>query len=54
MFGAVDFAGGLVVHTSSGVAALVIAFWLGGSPTASNSHNVPFVILGTALLWFGA
>ena len=58
MYGAVDFAGGLVVHTSSGVAAFVLAFWLGRRADAASASeaasNVPFVILGTALLWFGA
>ena len=58
VYGAVDFAGGLVVHTSSGVAAFVLAFWLGRRADAASASeaasNVPFVILGTALLWFGA
>ncbi len=55
--GVLDFAGGTVVHISSGVAGLVAALYLGrraehGSPTI-RPHNVPFVLLGTALLWFG-
>ena len=56
-YGAVDFAGGLVIHISSGVAALVLAFWLNfispHKPRPHVPHNVPFVLLGAALLWFG-
>jgi Amt family ammonium transporter len=54
-YGAIDFAGGLVVHTASGVSALVLAYLLGKSPrhAAHNPHNVPYVLLGAALLWFG-
>ncbi|WDL99255.1 ammonium transporter [Alicyclobacillus sp. ALC3] len=55
--GILDFAGGTVVHISSGVAGLVAAIYLGkraehGSKSI-RAHNVPFVLLGTALLWFG-
>ncbi|GEO26569.1 ammonium transporter [Alicyclobacillus acidoterrestris] len=55
--GILDFAGGTVVHISSGVAGLVAALYLGrraehGSPSI-RAHSVPFVLLGTALLWFG-
>ncbi|MHB1485733.1 MAG: ammonium transporter [Saccharofermentanales bacterium] len=55
--GSVDFAGGNVVHISSGVSALVLALILGkrkhhGKATY-HPHNVPFVLLGAALLWFG-
>lgn len=55
--GVLDFAGGTVVHISSGVAGLVAAIYLGkraehGSKSIK-AHNVPFVLLGTALLWFG-
>jgi Amt family ammonium transporter len=55
--GVLDFAGGTVVHISSGVAGLVAAIYLGkrveyGSRRIQ-AHNVPFVLLGTALLWFG-
>lgn len=59
MFGeAVDFAGGTVVHISAGVAALVLALILGkrqgfGVDPAHRPHNMPFVMLGAALLWFG-
>ncbi len=57
MLGVVDFAGGLVVHTSAGVSAVAAAIVIGSrSPVeakASRPNNVPYVILGTALLWFG-
>lgn len=50
-----DFAGGIVVHTASGVAALAGAIFLGKRRSASDSKpaNVPFVLLGAALLWLG-
>ena len=55
--GALDFAGGTVVHISSGVSALVAAYVIGrrhGFPgSVSPPHNVPFTVLGAALLWFG-
>ena len=55
--GAVDFAGGNVVHISSGVSALVLTFILGRRKNFGiatyHPHNVPFVFLGAALLWFG-
>ncbi len=54
--GALDFAGGAVVHVSAGVSALVAAVMLGpGARTrhADAPHNVPFVVLGASLLWFG-
>jgi Amt family ammonium transporter len=55
--GAVDFAGGDVVHISSGVSALVLTLWLGKRKNHGRAtyhpHNVPFVFLGAALLWFG-
>src|SRR5574344_2089544 len=55
-WGVVDFAGGLVVHASSGVAALAGAIFLGRrrTPTAHEEPaNIPFVLLGAALLWLG-
>jgi Amt family ammonium transporter len=53
--GVLDFAGGLVVETSSGVSALVLAFWLGPVKQLkpASPHNLPYVLLGAALLWFG-
>jgi ammonium transporter, Amt family len=55
--GALDFAGGTVVHISAGVSALVAAIILGPrrgfGKTAFAPHNVPFVLLGAGLLWFG-
>lgn len=55
--GALDFAGGDVVHISSGLTGLILAVLLGkrrgfGMMTY-RPHNVPFVLLGTGLLWFG-
>jgi ammonium transporter, Amt family len=55
---AIDFAGGLVVHISAGTAALVLALLLGkrhgfGTDPGHKPHNIPFVMLGAALLWFG-
>lgn len=55
--GSVDFAGGNVVHISSGVSALVLAIYLGqrrGYAKATyRTHSIPFVFLGAAMLWFG-
>ncbi len=55
--GAVDFAGGNVVHISSGISGLVACIMLGkrrGHGMMSyRPHNIPFVVLGAALLWFG-
>ena len=55
--GSVDFAGGNVVHISSGVSALVLTLVLGRRKNYGRAtyhpHNVPFVFLGAALLWFG-
>ena len=55
--GAVDFAGGNVVHISSGVSGLVACIMLGKrrghGMMAYRPHNIPFVVLGVALLWFG-
>jgi Amt family ammonium transporter len=54
--GALDFAGGTVVHINAGMAALAAALVIGkrrGYPDISPPHNLPFAILGAALLWFG-
>ena len=55
--GALDFAGGTVVHVNAGAAALVAAYCVGQRRDYASSallpHNVPFTLLGTGLLWFG-
>lgn len=55
--GALDFAGGIVVHTSSGISALVLALLIGRrvgyNGAAYAPHNLPFTVMGAALLWFG-
>ena len=55
--GSVDFAGGNVVHISSGVSALALAILLGKrrgyEHTTYRIHNIPFVVLGASMLWFG-
>ncbi|MBF0522745.1 MAG: ammonium transporter [Candidatus Omnitrophica bacterium] len=54
--GVLDFAGGIVVHTSAGIAALVTAIVIGRRKNLEHTpppHNLPFVALGTGLLWFG-
>jgi Amt family ammonium transporter len=55
--GVIDFAGGLVVHTSAGVSAVAAALIIGRRSDTevreARPNNVPYVILGTALLWFG-
>jgi Amt family ammonium transporter len=56
--GALDFAGGTVVHITAGVSVLAAVFILGKRASLSNGgveqpHNIPFVVLGGALLWIG-
>jgi Amt family ammonium transporter len=55
--GALDFAGGTVVHVNAGISALVMALMIGKrkgySTGAIVPHNIPYVVLGTALLWLG-
>ena len=55
--GGLDFAGGIVVHVSSGISALVLAVLLGKRVGYNHKpirpHNLPFTVLGGALLWFG-
>jgi Amt family ammonium transporter len=54
--GALDFAGGTVVHIASGVSALVVALLIGrrtANGEAMEPHDVPMTVLGAGLLWFG-
>jgi len=55
--GGLDFAGGIVVHVSSGISALVLALLLGKRVGYNHKpirpHNLPFTVLGAGLLWFG-
>jgi Amt family ammonium transporter len=54
--GALDFAGGTVVHINAGVAALIAVLLIGkrnGINTPRAPHNLPFCVLGAGLLWFG-
>lgn len=57
VLGSVDFAGGNVVHISSGVSGLVLSIMLGKrhgyNKVAYRTHNIPFVLLGASILWFG-
>ncbi|HUW40249.1 MAG TPA: ammonium transporter [Rectinemataceae bacterium] len=54
VWGVKDFAGGLVVHVSAGFAALASVLFVGKRRVEdSGMHNLPFVALGTAILWFG-
>lgn len=57
MIGALDFAGGDVVHISSGVTGLVLCVLLGKrrgfGMLSYRPHNVPSIVLGAGLLWFG-
>ncbi|MDO4898343.1 MAG: ammonium transporter [Rothia sp. (in: high G+C Gram-positive bacteria)] len=55
---AIDFAGGLVIHINAGVAGLILALVLGarqgfGKGSEHKPHNLPLVMLGAAILWFG-
>jgi Amt family ammonium transporter len=55
-YGILDFAGGTVVHMSAGFAALAGALFMGPRTESERTHefaNVPYVIIGTGLLWFG-
>ncbi|MDD5194254.1 MAG: ammonium transporter [Candidatus Omnitrophica bacterium] len=55
--GALDFAGGTVVHINAGIAALATALVIGKRKNLDSNtpapHNLPFIVLGTGLLWFG-
>ncbi len=50
---AIDFAGGSVVHELAGAAALATAFYLKRNHELENPHNIPLVLLGAGILWFG-
>jgi ammonium transporter, Amt family len=52
-WGARDFAGGIVVHASAGWAALASVLYVGKRKFVDAPHNIPFIALGTGLLWFG-
>jgi ammonium transporter, Amt family len=53
-WGVLDFAGGLVVHASAGMAALASVFYVGKRKIIERGpHSIPLVALGTGLLWFG-
>ena len=55
--GSIDFAGGNVVHIASGVSALVLSLFLGKRRKSEikqhKPHNIPFIVLGAGILWFG-
>lgn len=52
--GAVDFAGGLVVHVNAGITALILSAWVGRRhEIGTEHHNLAWVLIGTAMLWFG-
>ncbi|NMM65435.1 ammonium transporter [Clostridium sp. P21] len=55
--GVIDFAGGIVVHVTAGIAALVSVIYVGKrkilSEESTAPHNIAYVALGTGLLWFG-
>ncbi len=57
VIGSIDFAGGNVVHISSGISGLVLAYVVGKrreyAQIEYRPHNIPFVVLGAGLLWFG-
>jgi Amt family ammonium transporter len=52
-WGVRDFAGGIVVHASAGWAALASVLYVGRRKFVDTPHNIPFIALGTGLLWFG-
>lgn len=52
--GVLDFAGGTVIHVSAGISAVVAALMIGPRvERIDQPHNIPFVLLGTGILWFG-
>jgi ammonium transporter, Amt family len=52
-WGVRDFAGGVVVHTLAGFAGLASVLYVGRRKVVDSPHNIPFIALGTGLLWFG-
>ena len=52
-WGVLDFAGGIVVHASAGLAALASVLYVGKRRYVDAPHNIPLIALGTGLLWFG-
>ena len=52
-WGILDFAGGIVVHTSAGMAALASVVFVGKRKIRNEPHNLPLVAIGAGLLWFG-
>ena len=53
-WGVLDFAGGIVVHNTAGLAALASILYVGRRKVVENiPHNIPLIALGTGLLWFG-
>jgi ammonium transporter, Amt family len=52
-WGVRDFAGGIVVHAAAGWAGLASVLYVGRRKTFDAPHNIPFIALGTGLLWFG-
>lgn len=52
--GAVDFAGGLVVHVNAGITALILSAWVGRRREIKTAHNnLSWILIGTAMLWVG-
>ena len=51
--GVLDFAGGIVVHATAGMAALASVVFVGKRKVLNEPHNLPLVAIGTGLLWFG-
>jgi Amt family ammonium transporter len=51
--GILDFAGGIVVHATAGMAALASVVFVGKRKVLNSPHNIPLVAIGTGLLWFG-
>lgn len=52
-WGVLDFAGGIVVHATAGMAALASVMFVGKRKHRDTNHSIPLVALGTGLLWFG-